>query len=279
MASATFANRAEARPFSQWHEHSIEDLLIRSGLDVQREPLIDGKTPDILVTDQRGDHLIIECMARMQDPDHAMELALTGCHHCDDALPDIHRNLRSRLDEKTTKYRHIADRMPYVIALYDATCTYGLELALDLVLSSYAPTHRKTGDGKISGKIYNTLWPQSVPVALFERYPHLTGLIYSTWPRTHHYLPNPCADHLVPDNLFPFASIPRLPFRYRYAGWHHQPATIEDRSPEPPHPWDTRTATLSAHLASQRRAPEIDVFFPGAHHLDHPQTTVETIHR
>ena len=233
MATTTLANRTEARPFSQWHERSMEDLLFRSGLAVQREPLIDGKTPDILVTDHRGDHLIIECMARMQDPDHATELALTGCHHCDDALPDIHRNLRSRLDQRRPS---TATSRPD--ALRHRPLRRHLHLRAGISPRSrplpYAPTHQKMGDGKITGKIYNTLWPQSIPVALFERYTHLTGLIYSTWPHTHHYLPNPYADHPIADDLFPFASVPELPFRYRHAGWPGRPATIEDHSPDPP---------------------------------------------
>ena len=156
----------EALEFSQWHERCIEHLLTQSGLDVQREPEILGKTPDLLATTPDGQQVIIECIARLQDPVHAMELTETGWHCC---------------------------------------------------------------DGKITGKLYNTMWTTpDVPAALFELYPHLSGLIYSRWPREHYYLPNPYAINPLQPDPFRFAQVRPLPARYRQPSWRPRPATMAD---------------------------------------------------
>ena len=150
----------EAREFSDWHERCIEHLLIESGSEVQREPLIRGKTPDLLVTPPQGKPIVIECIARLQDPSHAIELTEQGWHFCGGSIKELHQNVYSRLDEKATKYREIAEDLPYIIALYDATCANSLDVAIDMMMSPYAPTVSRAPNGIITGKQYNTLLVQ-----------------------------------------------------------------------------------------------------------------------
>ena len=59
-------------------------------------------------------------------------------HFCDGNIKELHQNVYSRLDYKATKYRDIAEQtpMPYVIALYDASCLNSVDTAVDLVLSA-----------------------------------------------------------------------------------------------------------------------------------------------
>ena len=225
----------EAKEFSDWHERCVEHLLQQSGHRVKREPLMMGKTPDLLATPPGGQPFIVECMARLQDPEHAREMALKGWHNCDGNIRELHRNVYSRLDEKATRYRSIAQEMPYVIALYDATCNNGINTAVDLVLSPYAPAIERDADGRFKGKHYNGLWrTPSIPVALFELYPHLSGLIYSREGRQHCYLPNPYAERPLSHDAFPFAQVPALPEHYQQVEWSPQPATVFDAFEPPP---------------------------------------------
>ena len=142
----------EAKEFSDWHERCVEHLLHQSGHHVKREPLMMGKTPDLLATPPGGQPFIVECMARLQDPEHAREMAQQGWHDCDGNIRELHRNVYSRLDEKATRYRAIAQEMPYVIALHDATCNNGISTAVDLVLSPYAPAIERDEAGRVKGK-------------------------------------------------------------------------------------------------------------------------------
>lgn len=243
------AQPSQAKEFSDWHEGLIEHLAGRSGHHVEREPNISGKTPDLRVTPNQGPTFIIECMARLQDPYHAMELTEHGWHHCGGNIRELHQNVYSRLEHKATKYRHIADDMPYVIALYDASCMNSLDTAVDLVLSPYAPTIVRDAAGKVAGKHYNTLWPQpEIPAALFELYPHLSGMVYSRYPREHYYLPNPYATKRLSTNLFPFARIPELNNRYRQHELSPRPATVVDDYDPPPEAWLPQMELLANSL-------------------------------
>ena len=228
----------KSREFSFWHEQGIEHLLTSSGLDVRREPKMDGKTPDLLVTGPDGMPFVIECIARLPDPAHAQEMQLTGMHVCEGGIHSLHANVYSRLDQKACKYRAIAAKMPYVIALYDGSCLNSLQTAVDMTMSPYRPTILRGDDGAIRKRSYDEMWPgQEIPGALFELYPHLSGLIYSRWPREHHYLPNPNANRPVHPSQVPFASVPALPDQYRPEAWLPSAATVADDTPEPPEPW------------------------------------------
>ena len=242
----------EAREFSDWHERCIEHLLIESGSEVQREPLIRGKTPDLLVTPPQGKPIVIECIARLQDPSHA--ISEQSWHLCGGSIKELHQNVYSRLDEKATKYREIAEDLPYVIALYDATCANSLDGALDMMMSPYAPTVSRAPNGRITGKHYNTLWPtQNIPVALFELYPHLSGFIYSRWPREHYYLPNPYTSSPISPNPFTFAQVPQLPKNYMLPAWQPSPAMQIDDYEEPPKTWQLQMQRLNEALDLQNK--------------------------
>lgn len=239
----------EAREFSDWHERCIEHLLIQSGSEVQREPLIRGKTPDLLATPPQGKPIVIECIARLQDPSHAIELTEQGRHFCDGSIKELHQNIYSRLDEKATKYREIVEDLPYIIALYDATCTNSLDVAIDMMMSPYAPTVSRASNGRITGKQYNTLWPtQNIPVALFELYPHLSGLIYSRWPKEHYYLPNPYTSSPITPDPFQFAQVPELPGHYMLPAWQPRNAAIIDNYQAPPETWRPQMERLAQTL-------------------------------
>ena len=232
------AETREAREFSRWHETCMEHLLLQSGLTVTYEPLMSGKTPDLLVRAPGDAPFIVECIARLPDPEHADEMERTGCHVCNGNIGDLHANVYSRLNEKATKYKDIASKMPYIISLYDGSCLNSLQTAVEMTMSPYQPTMERGDDGSVRGRHYNTLWSnQEIPGALFDLYPHLSGLIYSRWPREHHYLPNPNADRQIDPALLPFASVPALPAQYQPQAWRPRPATVADTCPEPPAQW------------------------------------------
>lgn len=246
----------QAKEFSDWHERSIQRLIQNSGCEALREPAICGKTPDLLVLTPSGEQCIVECIARLQDQEHAAELHEQGWHQCGGNITELHRNVYSRLQQKATKYREIAAGMPYVIAMFDASCMNSLDTALDMVLSPYAPTVTLSPEGKITGKIYNTLWPTpEIPAALFELYPHLSGFLYSRWPRQHYYLPNPYALHPVPGDPFQFAQVPKLPPQYDHVkhAWRPRLATFRDDSENPPEPWLTQMEQLAGQITLQAK--------------------------
>ena len=242
----------EAKEFSDWHESCIAHLMDKSSLSVQREPNINGKTPDLLITPHQGKPYIIECIARLQDQSHAFELTeQDSWHFCGGNIQELHQNIFSRLDCKATKYREIAENnMPYIIALYDASCANSLERAMDMILSPYAPTITRSFEGKVTGKHYNTLWSsQTIPATLFELYPHLSGFIYSRWNKEHYYLPNPYASMPISPDRFNFAEIPKLPRHYQQPDWHPRPATVLDDYISPPEKWMSQMQRLSQMLS------------------------------
>ena len=240
----------EALEFSNWHERCIEYLFSKSGYEVKREPQIMGKTPDMLVTPQDSQPFVVECIARLQDPDHALELTETGLHVCSGNIKELHQNIYSRLEQKATKYRNIAETMPYVIAFYDASCMNGIDTAVDLVLSPFAPTIEFSKNGAIKDKHYNSLWYTSeIPVALFELYPHLSGFIYSCWPGQHYYLPNPFTTNLLSNNIVQFAEIPSLPTDFNQSYWTPSRNIVMDDFESPPITWQSQIRLLHETMA------------------------------
>lgn len=244
MSTATTIERRErlkpheAKEFSTWHEECMEYLMQQTGASVTREPNIGGKTPDLLVTPAEGEPFVIECIARLQDEHHAHHVMSGEPHYCEGNVRELHRNIYSRVDHKATKYRGLAEKQPYVIALFDGSCMNGLEVAVDLMLAPYAPVTERTETGKKAGKHYNTLWcTPHIPAALFELYPHVSGFIYSRWPKEHHYLPNPHADRPVPARHFPFASVPDLSKGYQEIGGNVSEASEPDDFRPPPTIW------------------------------------------
>ena len=216
----------------------MEYLMQQTGASVTRKPNIGGKTLDLLITPEPGEPFVIECISRLQDERHAHQTLNNELHYCEGNTRELHRNIYSRLDHKATKYRGIAEKQPYVIALFDGSCMNSLEVAVDMMLAPYAPVTSRNATGQVTGKHYNTLWcTPDIPAALFELYPHLSGFIYSRWRKEHLYLPNPHAERPVPATRFPFATVPDLSQGYEDLGANIAEATEEDDFRPPPASW------------------------------------------
>lgn len=76
---------------------------------VQREPNINGKTPDLLVTQLDGPDVIIECLVKLKDPEHEKESIDQGHHVCGGDIRELHSAIYSRVEEKTAKYRKLVN--------------------------------------------------------------------------------------------------------------------------------------------------------------------------
>ena len=181
------ATTTESSEISEWHEQCMEWLLRRSGLTVVREPHIKGKTPDLLVTQPSGQDVIIECLAKLEDPTHAEEKR-RGPHTCGGDIKDLHGLLYSRVKEKAAKYKHLDG--PYVIAVYDDSCMNFINTAMNIAFSAYAPYVELNSMGEFVNNGYSDQW--STPersASLFRLYPNLSGLKYSHWKRKHYFIP------------------------------------------------------------------------------------------
>ena len=226
LISARNKDMILAAATAQWHERCVAHMLRSTGNRVDREPRLLGKTPDLLVTRPDGQRFIVECVARV--PPRGVR--------SDDDIRRMHRNVYSRVDHKATKYRAIADEMPYVIALYDGGSGPSPQVAMDLALSEYAPKIERAPDGRVKGRLYNLLWSMpEIPTALFDLYGHLSGLLYSTGPRDHHYLPNTRANRPLGTDAMPFAAVPEARGQQgRRARWTSRPPLIRPDFEGPP---------------------------------------------
>ena len=225
----------ETHDVSEWYERCIEHLLRQSGLAVQREPRINGMTPDMLINQQDGPDVVIECLVKLKDPAHNTELMERGVHSCGGDVRESHSAIYSRVEEKAAKYRKVADGMPYVIALYNDECMNFLDTAFALAFSAHVPYIRISPDGKVVGRGYSDLW--STPersAGLFKLYPNLSGLIYSQWERKHYFLPNPFANMPVSADLFPFACVPDAPIVDGEPAWEKRAPLFDDDYALPP---------------------------------------------
>ena len=225
----------EAREISRWHEQYIKHLLNQSGQQVLYEPRINGKTPDLVVTQPGQPDVIIECMARLKDPSHERELFEQGLHVCGGDLSKLYCNLYSRVEEKTTKYRSIVDGHPYVLSIYDDSCLNFLSTANALAFSDHVPYVTLNADGPVVDRSYHdTRYPQDRHLGLFQRYPHLSGLLYSHSEKKHYFLPNPFATVPVSTDLFPFACVPEAPIINGRPAWKQRAQTMTDNYPSAP---------------------------------------------
>ena len=201
----------ETDEVSGWYERCVEWLIWQSGLSVRREPRIGGQTPDLLVTQPNGTEIIIECLVKMKEPEHAKEFMERNFHMCGGDVRELHQNIYSRLVEKAAKYKGIAAG-PYIVALYDDECMPYVGKAYDLIFSAHVPYLSFDSVGNVVDRGWRDMWSTlEKPEGIFRRYPHVSGLLYSRWPREHYYLPNPLADIPVSADLFPFACVPEAP--------------------------------------------------------------------
>ena len=224
---------------STWYEQCVEWLLRQSGLEVEREPCFRGKKPDLLVTLPDGTKVIIECMVKLKDPEHQKEFIEQGFHSCGGDIRELHSAVYSRLQEKATKYRKIAAQKPYIIALYDDECGPYLNKAFDLVFSAHSQRISIDRGGEVVDIGWTDMWStETQKEGIFYRYPHVSGLLYSRWPREHYYLSNPFASIPDPPDLFPFACMPEAPLLSDgQPAWEQRDRLVHDTYDLPPNTW------------------------------------------
>ena len=66
-------------------------------------------TPDMLINQQDGPNVVIECLVKFKDPAHNTELMERGVHSCGGDVRESHSAIYSRVEEKAAKYRKVAD--------------------------------------------------------------------------------------------------------------------------------------------------------------------------
>ena len=242
---------AEASLVARWYERCIEYLLRQSGVSVKPEPNIGGKTPDLLVQQPSGPDVIIECLVRLRNPEHDREFIKTGSHSCGGDIRELHSSVYSRVEEKITKYQRTVGSKPYVVALYHGGCGNSLDTALALAFSAHVPYLSLSKNGNVVDRGYVDMWSTpSKSASLFRLYPHLSGLIYSRWPREHYFLPNPFADVPVPTSLFPFACVPDAPITNGRPGWKERASLVNDDYALPPNTWWGQVERLGQVLSN-----------------------------
>ena len=200
----------------------------RSGLAVQREPRINGKTPGLIVTQPYGPDVVIECLVKLNDPEHERK-SLGKVHVCGGDASQLHSALYSRVAEKATKYRKVVTGRSYIVAVYDGGCMNFPSTALALAFSAHVPCLSVSAEGEVTDTGHIDVWASPERSAsLFKLYPHLSGLIYSRWERKHYFLPNPFADTPVSADLFPFACIPEAPSINGEPAWEKRARLVDD---------------------------------------------------
>ena len=179
--------------------------------------------------------------------------------HCN--IREAYGTLYGRLDEKATKYRDILGDMPYVIALYDDECVIADDdKAYQLAFSVHHAYITIDRNHQVIDKGYTDEWSGTETASIFEKYPQISGIIYSHWPSTHYYLPNPFATRPAATCLFPFAHIPEAPNMNGTPAWQERIPTINDDYYFPPNTWWGQVQRLSRAinaLANNRREPRL----------------------
>ena len=141
---------------ADWHESYVRDLFEMSGYQVTPNPLISGKTPDLLVTGAGIPDCIVECKVVERETGH--EGIEHGCGVSMDSS-ETFRRLYSKVEEKVAKYCNILQGRAYVVAVYDEGCFQTWESnALPTAAGSRGSGWKKTpeswsvGDGRTNGE-------------------------------------------------------------------------------------------------------------------------------
>ena len=202
------------------YEEELADLFRRNRhiARVEREPKINGKTPDILIKANDGFECVVECTEGHLEAKHDH---LPTCEICvaDISKPTRDIKLHNKIEEKLKTYpsRIIGD-LGYVIAVHNMTLESFDISALSVCFSQRTPyvkinpvTKKTTGHG----------WERALDK---DQYPgllevkqnrHCSGvLITKDWigPENdrHLFIPNPEAAVPVPEYIFDFARISEL---------------------------------------------------------------------
>ena len=241
---------------SEWHEKCIEHLLRRSGIKVEREPIIDGKNPDLLVQQPEGPNIVIECLLKEKNSECQAELDENQVHICGGDIAELHSNLYSRVEKKASKYHEVTEGIPYLIALYNDECMNDISTAKHLAFSAWMPYVTFDDNQNVIETGWKDAWSTAEQTAsLFKLHPNVSGMIYSRWERKHYLIPNPFANEPISSDLFPFAQIPRAIQVAGKPAWKERAALINDDYISPPHTYwrqiERLIETISKHEQDQ----------------------------
>lgn len=174
------------------YENYVMGLLTRIA-EVEHEPSIGGKTPDLLVTDDTGRECIIECTTLSQSPD-----CLHNLHAFTKDPTRLNERLYNSLREKMRKYgKAVIGKRSYVVAIQNECCGFFDKSVQDVVMGAWRFRHGR----------WKNLWEgENYASGLFGMYPGCSGVLHSTW-TDHLYFPNPRCKIPVSLEIFSFASI------------------------------------------------------------------------
>ena len=220
-------------PPDKLYEKLMLDLFRATSLTVEYEPLINGKTPDLLVEADDGMSCIVECTTVHWEGRHNYTWDENGLGHLavDDSDP-LKRNFKLWDSIKGKLRSYEGDTFPgygLVIAIYDWSLSNNEHAAVDVCFGQYNQYITLSDDKVVERGWSRALDPNLCP-AIFEEpdNQHCLAIIHSTHlfaldsvdgeykhvdnADAHHLLiPNPNATQPVPEKLFPFCDVLDLP--------------------------------------------------------------------
>lgn len=224
-------------PLDSLYENLMFGLFRAEGFQVQKDPIINRKTPDLLVQSENGLSCIVECTTahdkvhygvdrEVRSNDNGLEFRMI-----DDSNPwKKNEKLWSSIDGKLRKYG--ASTFPdyaLVIAVNNRTFfSYDLN-AVEVCFGQYQ-LQVLLADGEAIGHRWERALAEEFDLPFFrgKGSQHCSAIIHSTNlfqlacedgeikhinnRDAHHLLiPNPYATHEVPEKLFPFCEVLDLP--------------------------------------------------------------------
>jgi hypothetical protein len=221
-------------PSDKDFEHLMLRLFRIAGFAAEYEPLINGKTPDMLVKADDGVEFIVECTTIHWEGRHSLKWDKDGGGYIyiDDSDPlESNRKLWHSIKDKLHSYgRNTFPTYGLVIAIYNWSLFNDDSHAVEVCFGQYDQYLTLSDDNKVVGGGWRrALDPNEYP-AIFEEHEsrHCSAIIYSTHlfaldcvngeykhvnnAAAHHLLiPNPNADRPVSERLFPFCDVLDLP--------------------------------------------------------------------
>ena len=176
------------------YENKIADLLLRTGAFVQQEPLIEGKTPDILAKSVSKSDCLIECttLARSNTCQHGKHI-----YGLDDPNR-LNERLYYKIEDKLKVYpKQIIGDHSLVVAVQNECCALYDSSVMEVAFGAW----------RYQAGRWTNLWAGTPDAdGLFGKYPHCSGILHSTW-IFHLFIPNPDTATPVDPTLFQFADI------------------------------------------------------------------------
>lgn len=201
----------EQTDVSRWYERWVRQALCESGLNVRPYPRRskNDPNPDWLIVRPSDVDCIVECTVVFKDREHARDGYEQRLHICGGDIRKSNSKIYEALREKMSKYRSLVDGRAYVVAVRDETCGSRLARALELAFSAYMRTLTFDLDSNDVEPNWMDAWSAAQAEGLLRRFPHCSGLLYSDDAAGHIFVSNPNAEVPVPDDLSPFANIPK----------------------------------------------------------------------